>query len=204
MNNIHLSIRKFGAAFGAGAAKLTELAASIEGGWFSCETFTALHFDKYTGGDVPDFASSFSGRIFNKTKEVRWIRCDGRWVFSVLYEVESGEDPLYETRDLRFYLWGEYDASSGDFWETRIPGRHRYPVDTVMLKDHDRAYVCVREYLLVTPPSDLKDMDEMVDFLNQPFVVQHRFVGVGAGRDGDKGSDAEQAECLLHRENNNA
>ena len=133
---------------------------------------------------MPNFNSSFSGRVFSKDKEVRWVRNEGKWNFSVLREADSGED-RYETSDERYYLWGEYDETTKDYWETRIARRSVYPVTGKDPKAHDRGYILVRHYYLKEPRAGIKELSEMEDFLNQPYLAQHRFLSVDVGRDWD-------------------
>jgi len=166
-----------------GRTRLSDLVAQTKSGYCIVQTFRELYFEEFTGSVPELFEASFEGRIFDTLREIRWVRQDGSWLFSVLAENDWGDQPL-EPFDQRYYLWGEYDAAMDVFRETRIPRTLRYPLPASLRPaDHDRAYITVREYRVTSPPTGITATDDTMDFLNRPFVAHHRYLGLGVGQE---------------------
>lgn len=142
---------------------------------------------------------AWEGRLFDEESEARWVQ-DGAqngarklraWITT---EGKGDTKVSRKEEDRRYYLIGEYEAMSRDgatarFSEGRFPEAElEYPVPPGQkLKEHDRAYLMVREYQPVKPnwsalANDPATIEEQLD---QPLLCAHRFVGVGVGRDND-------------------
>ena len=160
--------------------RVEQLCSDIAEGFLLTQSFETLDF-QHLPKNLPSLADTFSGRLFNKDQEVRWLRV-GDEALIWRYTEASDEEIDCESFDRRYYLWGEWDKDEpGDhgsfFVEGRMRGRREYPV--VASNEHDRAYILVREYRPAKPSFEVEDLHKLVVQLNQPRLIAHRFLDVG-------------------------
>ncbi len=146
------------------------------------QSFTDLKFTELAGASLDDLPGTFSGRIFNAGVEVRWLRDADKGHVWRLSENGNGKPIRCEFFDRRYYIRGECYRSEGldAFWEGRMPSVRRYPIHAK--KEHDRAYIIVREYRPAEPDFKSTDPEALMNQLNQPRLLAHRFMSVGVGQ----------------------
>jgi len=128
---------------------------------------------------LPNLAATFSGRIFNPKLEIRWERSGDRALLWRLSETPSSSAISCESCDRPYYLWGEQDGAA--FSEGRIPHPLHYPIQSTA--KHDRAFIRVREYRPAKPNPFKSNLEELMDQLNQPRLLAHRFLSLEVGQD---------------------
>jgi len=144
-------------------------------GWIIAQSFTQIRFAEWP--DFPlAFKTTFSGRIFAESAEVRWLCEAGQIRVWELHET-LGSDFRREKR--RYYLWGVWEH--GRFAEAVVRRLAEYP-PLQACQEKTRPYIDVYEYLPNTPGRDLQASDLMRE-LNRPRLAAHRFVEFGCGKD---------------------
>ena len=69
------------------------------------------------------------GRVFNAKKELRWWKRRGKFMALLLSEDKPAQKAEeFEVKEERVYLWGKNGDGKGEWWETRIPRKFKYPV----------------------------------------------------------------------------
>lgn len=150
------------------------------------QSFPECRFVAYDG-QIPNFAATFAGRIFGPEAEVRWVREGERARVWLTQESETEGTACIQTVE-RFYLWGDWNKDENQeeyrFREPRIPDHQKltYPLsDELNINLHDRAYIEVYQYTPVAPESWPNDAMKVMDLLNQPRLLAHRFVRLAVG-----------------------
>lgn len=150
------------------------------------ECFRSCRFGSTDEGWQPD-PTAFEGRIFGHDAEMRWVRGEsGR--LKVWCLREGGGDGRRVLRlDRRYYLIGKGTTEPSEFYESRYPNPFTYPVAQGHSRDpqpaRDRAFVLVAEYRRLEPSWTTVGPDRLDEELDGPFLLDHRFVVVGAGMD---------------------
>lgn len=87
--------------------------------------------------------------------------------------------------DRRYYLLGKGTSKPTEFFESRYPTTFTYPVAEGYPRDshpaRDRAFVLVAEYRRLEPSWATVEADRINEELDGPFLLDHRFVSIGAG-----------------------
>ncbi len=146
-------------------------------------TLTSIELSAWTVPDLP-----MEGRVFGERGDVRW-RClpDGRFNGWSIREVDKdvAGASVREYADNNYYLVGRGTTEPGQFTEARYPGvLFNYPIESVFNEaeaPNARGFVTVREYGPVKPDdSTIQKLaaDQVVQLLNQPRLIAHRFVYV--------------------------
>src|SRR5271157_424768 len=121
-----------------------DLSSGVGKHYLITQSFESLEFRQLK--ELPSLADTFSGRVFNKMAEVRWLRTDDKALIWLYHEAANGELEC-ESFDRKYYLWGEWDNKGKTdehgsyFVEGRMPKSRQYPV--VATKEHERAYIMV-------------------------------------------------------------
>ena len=136
----------------------------------------------------------FEGRFFNARADVRWLWREDDGSFEAWVTREATEtDPAGSTCEFssstprRYFLFGidtgTTEAAGRVFKESRFPDKSFvYPVAEATVRE-DRAFIEVIEYERAKPNWDRFSAEAAIeDVLNQPMLLGHRFVSVGAGR----------------------
>lgn len=130
-------------------------------------------------------SNAFEGRLFDGTYEARWVSLrDGRFRAWVIRESDDENAMTVRAIARRYYLIGTYRTTNGQTTcsEARYPGRHfEYPISHAP-DDKDRAFIEVVEYAPVMPSLWSSSSEEVQQILNQPPIINHRFVRVGVGK----------------------
>jgi hypothetical protein len=161
-------------------ARIRELAPRGDAAWIIAQSLTGIRFEKWTDFPLP-FDEIFSGRIFSKSGEVRWLREGG---MTTVWKLQESPGSDYQRHDERYYLWGLYRRASGRFTEDVVRDLPPYPEIGGAKHEEDRPYILVHEYL-PEPPTALLDEAKLMEALNQPRIAAHRFVEFKCGRDSD-------------------
>ena len=126
--------------------------------------------------------NSFSGRIFNEKKEIRWI-LDGNVcrIYELTEDVKSEEN--FTKHEFRYYLYGI--GKGGIFQESIVrSAKLNYPIILSQpVQNDDRPYIKVALYSPCKPAKWPGDIEDIVRKLNSPTVSHHRFVNYGYGKD---------------------
>lgn len=145
--------------------------------------------------------------------ETGWIDCECRAALdsALVEEVARLWEPLVQLMPrcwvgdaVRKGLWREFSPEmaeettlrvlAGDLSGFLVPyglraiGRMelRYPIpNETQPKEHDRAYILVREYRRAKPEQWPQDVADVQKELAMPLHAGQQFIGVGVGRDGD-------------------
>ncbi len=151
------------------------------------QSFLAIEF-KSLPADL-DVGATFSGRIFDRDFEIRWQLAGTNaylWRFSEVANSDPSREGVFDCEycDRKYYLWGEWTGGDGEssmFQEGRMPEAKVYPVKAV--REHDRAFIEVREYRPAMPSRFEEGLVDLMQQLNQPRLLAHRFLGVGVHQD---------------------
>lgn len=130
----------------------------------------------------PLIENSFSGRIFNEEKEIRWILDDNVFrIYELTEDVKSEKN--FIKQEFCYYLYGI--GKDGIFQESIVrSAKLDYPViPSQPVQNDDRPYITVALYLPCKPVKWSDDIEDIVRKLNSPTVSQHRFVTYGYGKD---------------------
>lgn len=134
----------------------------------------------------PPADHAWEGRVVFSQAELRWVRDpDGKlrgWLLTEHAEKPGHDDAVrVRSTDRKYYLLGTADTAAECFREARYPKPFKYPVKLDGKATGDtRAWIMVREYQRAPDWSQLND-DECLALLEQPMVVAHRYLRLGAG-----------------------
>lgn len=126
---------------------------------------------------------SWGGRVFDKEREVRWLRAGAGYT---VWHLKEGSGEAVRAIQRRYYLLGEW--KDGARRETHLPtdlGRQYEGWRIADTGGTGRWYVMVEEYLASALNAAKLAVGEMERRLNEPRIVAHRLVGVGIGQDND-------------------
>lgn len=147
------------------------------------ESYAGITFRLFDSAeDLPkNWATSFSGRIFNEQKEFRWI-ADGTSLRAWTIEDSTDDKGAYERILRPYYLYGTWEK--GRFFEATVRRADlNYPIQGSP-QDDDRAFVTVALYRPAKPLSWTgEDPAAIRARLNQPAFTAHRFLKIDYGRD---------------------